>query len=396
MKKIVKILLSSIIMVILSLELIINAYAITAPVYCYSTLIANRIYYIKNVNSGKYLDVKGAADANGTVVQQYNFKGTNSQKWMAVWVPDGRMYDNNGVCLSGNYKFISMCSSSQRVLDVNNGGNENDTKITLWSQHGGTNQLFGINGGFYSNTAKTMLSKCSSYSKGVTVKYASLRNEEEVVQYSYNASLNDEWLFEKANGYERTDAATFAKKNAILPDNRRLTTYPYIERSIGGDCTNFISQALQAGGMHKLNSIWYINKLNRSFLKPETIPQLDYSWDLADPSPWISAPQFYMFFSDLGEVNSYSYDGSYINNNNIEVYTSVATIGDVVQIGQYNEYGQLDIFHTMMITGYGDYNGKRNFTLSYHTTDTVDKNLSQIVSDPHYWNNIFIFYHFNN
>ena len=39
-------------------------------------------YFSPNdVKSGKYLDVNGAVDADGTVVQQYEFKGTNAQKW---------------------------------------------------------------------------------------------------------------------------------------------------------------------------------------------------------------------------------------------------------------------------------------------------------------------------
>ena len=39
--------------------------------------IIGQEYYIKNVCSGKYLDVSGGIAANGTNVQQYEFNGTD-------------------------------------------------------------------------------------------------------------------------------------------------------------------------------------------------------------------------------------------------------------------------------------------------------------------------------
>ncbi|MEG0457239.1 MAG: RICIN domain-containing protein, partial [Oscillospiraceae bacterium] len=46
------------------------------------------VFYIKNKNSGKYLDVQNAKDSIGTNVGQYPFNGTNAQKWKVVYAGD--------------------------------------------------------------------------------------------------------------------------------------------------------------------------------------------------------------------------------------------------------------------------------------------------------------------
>ena len=46
-----------------------------------STLIPDGWYYIKNVNSQKYVEVAGGVDANGVNVQQYEGNGLSCQKW---------------------------------------------------------------------------------------------------------------------------------------------------------------------------------------------------------------------------------------------------------------------------------------------------------------------------
>ncbi|MBO4872575.1 MAG: amidase domain-containing protein [Lachnospiraceae bacterium] len=57
--------------------------------------------------------------------------------------------------------------------------------------------------------------------------------------------------------------------------------------NLNGDCTNFVSQALYYGGM-EMHANWYCYKLNNTYPAPANTTQLDYSWSLSDPSPWIS------------------------------------------------------------------------------------------------------------
>ncbi|MDR0462186.1 MAG: RICIN domain-containing protein [Christensenellaceae bacterium] len=49
----------------------------------------NRIYHIRNVGSGKYLDAQGNLTANGTNVIQYTKKTNENQKWQAIQNSDG-------------------------------------------------------------------------------------------------------------------------------------------------------------------------------------------------------------------------------------------------------------------------------------------------------------------
>ncbi len=52
------------------------------------------VYRIRNGLSGKYLEVKGAIDANGTKVQQYQYNGGANQIWKLVKDKEGtyRLY----------------------------------------------------------------------------------------------------------------------------------------------------------------------------------------------------------------------------------------------------------------------------------------------------------------
>jgi hypothetical protein len=54
------------------------------------TAISNGdVYYIKNVGSGRYLDVYDGKTNNGTKVIQWSFNGGNNQKWRAVYNSNG-------------------------------------------------------------------------------------------------------------------------------------------------------------------------------------------------------------------------------------------------------------------------------------------------------------------
>lgn len=58
-------------------------------------------YYIKNLSTGRYLDVQGGPnEVNGNNVGNYNFNGNSNQKWLAVRNPNGSYsfktsYNNN-------------------------------------------------------------------------------------------------------------------------------------------------------------------------------------------------------------------------------------------------------------------------------------------------------------
>ena len=74
---------------------------------------SGKIYYIRNVQSGLYLDVKGAINSDGQEVIACAFNGNQNQQWKV---------NRNS---NGTYTLVSVFSSNGKVLDVT-GGNKLD------------------------------------------------------------------------------------------------------------------------------------------------------------------------------------------------------------------------------------------------------------------------------
>ncbi len=104
----------------------------------------------------------------------------------------------------------------------------------------------------------------------------------------------------KAVSYNANDAVDYAH---TYYDSYNTPTYPDLN-GIGGDCANFVSQILHAGG-YQMDTEWYITQLNTTYTSPTSIAQLDHSWDLADPSPWISAKEFNKYWEDEVSTDTY-------------------------------------------------------------------------------------------
>ncbi|MDR3312971.1 MAG: RICIN domain-containing protein [Oscillospiraceae bacterium] len=343
--------------IFLSSLLFVPSAAYSADAY----LVSGEVYYIKNANSGRYLDVTGAGTASGTNVQQYAMNGTKAQMWKVVHVG------------SGLYKIVSMVGSANLVLDVFPGGSANGGNIDIYSDLGVSDQRFAlvrtVDGSYVMRTA------CSNYTRVVTVDNASCSNRANVFQWQYNQTHNDEWFFEPVYKYSPTLGVKYAKENY----NRRVSAYPDVS-AIGGDCANFVSQCILAGGVH-YQDVWWIYKKNNNYLAPSNTTQLDNSWSLSDPSPWISAKEFNKFWSKRVTVETYK--GSYILAHKSEIFGRPFYSGDVIQI--LNKIPILgivgDAWHTMYITGYGTYGGVYSFLLTYHSSNKLDKNLLQICEE---------------
>lgn len=320
------------------------------------------LYFIKNKNSGKYLDVKGGKDSNKQNVQQHTFNGSNAQKWQVV-------HTGNGV-----YKLVSQVGSKKKVLDIYQRKNSNKANVEIYSDSGSNDsgRRFRIimNDDEYSYR---IVSKCSNYKKAVAVADASFAQSKTVFQYNYNGSGNDEWIFEKVTSYDSAMSVNYAKKNC----DKRPKTYPDMEL-LGGDCANFVSQCLSAGGIHYQND-WYVYRKNKNNSKPKNTTQLDNSWSLADPSPWISAVEFNKYW--YNEIETKTYKGTDILKDPNKVYKDFNK-GDVVQELKKNIWGNAGkAEHTMIITGYGQYNRKNSLKVSYHSRNTKDKDLLEFIED---------------
>ncbi|MFR7886327.1 MAG: RICIN domain-containing protein [Pseudoruminococcus massiliensis] len=334
-----------------------NVYAYSKP----SLLEDNTIYYIKNKNSGKYLDVDHSIDKNGTNVLQWHYNGGVGQQWKLV-------HTGNGL-----YKLVSQVGSKNRVLDINKNDNKNRSNIDIWTDNNSGDRRFRIimNEDGYSYR---IVSQCSKFTKAVTVEKASCNDTANVFQFQYNASNNDEWIFEPVNGYSRELATNYATKNVYSS----VPAYPNL-RNMGGDCANFVSQCMLAGGIHYQDN-WYIQKDDNKNPSPLNVNQLDASWRLADPSPWISAKQFNLFWSKKYQTETVT--GKFITEHPDIIFNAPTYKGDIIQIAGKNFWGGVGAAkHTMIITNYGFDNGPNTFELSYHSSNKKNKSLLEIAKE---------------
>ena len=157
-----------------------------------SNYISDGWYYIKNINSQKYLDVSGKKDSNGSNVIQYKGNGGNNQKWYI------RNIGNNVITIQSGL-------SSGRMLDVENGANTDGANVQLWEYNGATAQQFKV---VQKDGAYCLLTKNSNETKAVDVYGWSQENNGNIDQWSYNGLACQQFKFEATSAGASTPKAT--------------------------------------------------------------------------------------------------------------------------------------------------------------------------------------------
>ncbi|SDY34567.1 family 43 glycosylhydrolase [Lachnobacterium bovis] len=141
-------------------------------------------YYIKNVNSQKYLQVAGNRGAAGTNVEIGHGTGVQGQKWYLQNTSDGYITLKSGL---GNF-----------MLDLAYGKNENGTNLQIYNAMGHDAQKFYLqkaNG----NNVVTIATKVSNGSKSVDVYNFGKNDGTNVCQWSTSGNTNQQFIFEKVN-----------------------------------------------------------------------------------------------------------------------------------------------------------------------------------------------------
>lgn len=144
------------------------------------------IYYIKNKNSGLYLQVEGDSSANGTNVCQATGTGSLGQKWIINQNSDGTFRLKSAVDMTGGV-----------ALDVPDGNPENLASIRVWSSNGLAPQNFKLadnNDGSYA-----ILTQASNFARCLDVLNFSKESGADVIQYDCAMTINQLWYFEKAS-----------------------------------------------------------------------------------------------------------------------------------------------------------------------------------------------------
>lgn len=311
--------------------------------------IMNNTFYIKNAFSGQYLDVYDGNANNGTNVIQYPYKGGINQQWYINYNGDGTftLYSK----LGNNY-----------VLDINGGSNSDLANVQIWTNNNSDAQKFKI---FYTSTSTyAIMAKSSNYEKAVVTHGYGCAKGDNVNQYTYSGHWNELWILEPVSKNINM-GVKYARDNY----NSYVYSYPNLT-NFGGDCTNFVSQCMLASGMHLDNTSWATYRKNRNYTEISNLNQLNDSWALTDPSPWISAKQFKEYWVPKSS-NVYRAKGSDILANPSIVWNIPISKGCVIQKAN-NFLGIMgDTTHSMYITGYSN----NTYLLTYHTRNILDRNL---------------------
>ncbi|MBQ8821277.1 MAG: RICIN domain-containing protein [Lachnospiraceae bacterium] len=148
---------------------------------------SGNIYYIKNKNSGLYLQVENDSASSGANVCQATGTGSLGQRWI--------LEKNSS---TGYYRLHPATDMTGGIsLDVANGSSANGTNIQIWENNGLSAQNFAItaadsNGGYYITTEVSGFASC------LDVSGASKNSGANVLEYTKKGSANQIWYFEEA------------------------------------------------------------------------------------------------------------------------------------------------------------------------------------------------------
>lgn len=202
-------------------------------------------------------------------------------------------------------------------------------------------------------------------------KYAPYSNNQVLSQKSRNIAgpQNQSGITASiAVAYSRNSASIYAQQYAY---SYNTASYPDLN-DIGGDCTNFVSQVMKAGGK-AFQDNWYIYKKNSVYARPMSISQLNYSWTLASPSPWISAKEFENYWTS--RLANETFTSSYVVSNQSAIFNKPYYRGDVIQI-LVSRYWWYEAFHAMVVTEYGN----SDYLMTYHTSNQKNRPLHDIAT----------------
>lgn len=82
-------------------------------------IISGNEYYIKNIDSNKYLSVQGSGSSSGTNVRTESYSGKSNQKWRVTKQSNG-------------YYLLSPACATNAYLDVNGNYNQSGSNVDIW------------------------------------------------------------------------------------------------------------------------------------------------------------------------------------------------------------------------------------------------------------------------
>lgn len=151
------------------------------------------------------------------------------------------------------------------------------------------------------------------------------------------------------NVYNRTEAVRYAKKYGMVPNPK----YPYYH---GDDCTNFVSQCLQAGGcknnFHTTHPWWCLGKKTSIC--------------------WAVAHSLYWYILVCTKENDFGIKAETITIDSNDSYS--ADLADRLEVGDIIQYinHRDKIQHTAIITDFIILDGLKQPLITHHTYEAVN------------------------
>lgn len=147
--------------------------------------IANGTYYIRNKNSGLYLDVPNWGGSQ-TNLKQYDFNGGTNQRWVI-------QRQSNGLYV------LKPSHNTNLAIDVYNALDQDNVNIWAFTANNSAAQEWYIipNG----DGSCRILSRCSNGWRALVVQSASSSVGANIIQHTYTAggNTNDDWYLESAD-----------------------------------------------------------------------------------------------------------------------------------------------------------------------------------------------------
>ncbi len=209
-------------------------------------------YRIKNVNSGLYMQVEGAAAKNNANIQQWGSDGTSVHDvWKLCSAGDGYYYIVSCVGDGGTY-----------ALDVAGKKTDNGTNIDLYQYNGETNQQFMLTRN--SDGSYKIRTRISGEKSAVEVADASASAGANVQQYEVNGATCQDWILEAVSdpGCKMDTNLVYTFENAgsglvmeIKDGLMKDSTNVHQWGSNNKDCQKWLLKAFGSGNYYYIRSL---------------------------------------------------------------------------------------------------------------------------------------------
>lgn len=143
------------------------------------------VYYMKNVSSGKYLDVINGQTNDGANIRQWDYNGCEAQKFKIV--SDG----------AGYYYILTGATGYRSCVDIEGGSSSDGTNVIQWNYWGGDMQKYKIqeveSGKYVFYTKASGLRSC------LDLYEVSPNAGANICQWNYWGGAGQQWRLERTN-----------------------------------------------------------------------------------------------------------------------------------------------------------------------------------------------------